>query len=65
MTVSNTDVLKEYRHLFKVFKFTKYEVRHLLMNSLDAAFISPETRIKLMMEVDKKLDDFYQKIIEQ
>ncbi len=64
MTVSNTDVLKEYRHLFKVFKFAKYEVRHLLMNSLDAAFISPELRSKLAVEVDKKLDSFYQKVIE-
>ena len=65
MTVSNTDVLKEYRHLFKVFKFAKYEVRHLLMNSLDAAFISPELRFKLTAEMDKKLDNFYNKIIEQ
>ena len=64
MTVSNTDVLKEYRHLFRVFKFKKYEVRHLLANSLQAAFISNELRTKLMAELDKKLDGFYQKIIE-
>ena len=64
MTVSNTDVLKEFRHLFSVFKLQKYEVRHLLMNSLQAAFISNELRTKLMMELDKKLDAFYQKIIE-
>lgn len=65
MTVSNTDVLKEYRHLFKVFKLTKYEVRHLLMNSLEAAFIAPELKFKLMKELDKKIDNFYNKIIEQ
>ena len=65
MTVSNTDVLKEYRHLFKTFKLTKFEVRHLLMNSLEAAFISPELRFKLTAEMDKKLDNFYNKIIEQ
>ena len=65
MTVSNTDVLKEYRHLFKVFKLTKHEVRHLLMNSLEAAFIAPELKFKLMRELDKKIDNFYNKIIEQ
>ena len=65
MTVSNTDVLQEYRHLFKVFKFTKYEVRHLLMNSLIAAFISQEERFKLTAVLDKKIDNFYSKIIEQ
>ncbi len=65
MTVSNTDVLKEYRHLFKVFKLTKFEVRHLLMNSLEAAFIAPELKFKLMRELDKKIDNFYNKIIEQ
>ncbi len=64
MTVSNTDVLKEYRHLFKIFKFKKYEVRHFLMNSLNAAFISNEERTKLMLEMDRKLDNFYSKIIE-
>ena len=64
MTVSNTDVLKEYRHLFKIYKFRKYEVRHLLANSIQAAFISDELRTKLMIELDKKLDSFYQKIIE-
>lgn len=65
MTVSNTDVLKEYRHLFKAFKLTKFEVRHLLMNSLEAAFISPEVRFKLIRELDRKIDSFYNRIIEQ
>ena len=65
MTVSNTDVLKEYRHLFKVFKLKKYEVRHFLANSLQAAFISNELRSKLLIELDKRIDNFYSKIIEQ
>ena len=64
MTVSDTDVIKEYHHLFKVFKFKKHEVRHFLMNSLNAAFISIDKRTKLMIEMDKKLDSFYQRIME-
>ena len=65
MTVSNTDVLKEYRHLFKVFKLKKYEVRHFLANSLQVAFISNELRNKLLLELDKRIDNFYSKIIDQ
>ncbi len=64
MTVSNTDVLKEYRHLFKVFKLKQYEVRHFLANSLEAAFIPQEEKMKLLKEVDRKLPEFYSKIIE-
>ena len=64
MTVSNTDVLKEYRHLFNVFKFKKYEVRHFLANSLQAAFISDAERAKLLSVLDKKIDWYYSKIIE-
>ena len=65
MTVSNTDVLKEYRHLFKVFKFKKYEVRHFLANSIEAAFISREEKTTLLRELDKRIDNYYLKIVEQ
>ncbi len=65
MTVSNTDVLKEYRHLYKTFKFTKYEVRHFIANSIEAAFISQEDKIRLLKELDKRIDSYYQKIIEE
>lgn len=65
MTVSNTDVLKEYRQLFKVFKFKKYEVRHFLANSIEAAFISQEEKTTLLRELDKRIDNYYLKIVEQ
>ncbi len=65
MTVSNTDVLKEYRHLFKEFKLTKYEVQHLLQNSINAAFVNEQTKIMLRGELAKKIDNYYLKIIEQ
>ena len=65
MTVSNTDVLQEYRHLYQTFKLQKHEVRHYLMNSINASFTSFETKAMLMKELDKKIDDFYNKIIEE
>lgn len=65
MTVSNTDVLKEYRHLFKTFKLEKHEVKHYLLNSINASFTSFETKTMLMRELDKKIDDFYNKIISE
>ena len=63
MTVSNTDVLKEYRHLFKEFKLQKYEVRHFLMNSIEASFTSIDKKQALMRELDKRLDNFYEEVI--
>ena len=63
MTVSNTDVLKEYRHLFKEFKLQKYEVRHFLMNSIETSFTSLDKKQALMRELDKRLDNFYEEII--
>ena len=63
MTVSNTDVLKEFKHLFKEFKLQKYEVRHFLTNSINASFTSLETKTMLLNELAKKIDDYYNQII--
>ena len=63
MTVSNTDVLKEYRHLFKEFKLQKYEVKHFLMNSIEASFTSIDKKQALMRELDKRLNNFYEEVI--
>jgi len=65
MTVSNTSVLEEYRHLHKVFNLQKYEVRHFLMNSINASFASLEQKNKLLKLIDLKLNDFYQQIIKE
>ena len=59
MTVSDTDILKEYRHLYQTFKLQKHEVRHYLNNSIDMAFVSNEEKELLRKELDKKLDWFY------
>ena len=63
MTVSNTDVLNEYRHLFKEFNLQRYEVRHFLMNSIEAAFIDANKKQALIRELDKRLDRFYEEVI--
>ena len=65
MTVSDTNVLEEYRHLHKVFNLQKYEVRHFLMNSINASFASLEQKNKLRKLIDLKLNDFYQQIIKE
>ncbi len=65
MTVSNTDVLKEYRHLFKEFKLQQFEVRQLLTNSINASFTSVETKAMLLQELAKKIDTYYQEIIKE
>ena len=59
MTVSDTDILKEYRHLYQTFKLQKHEVRHYLNNSIDMAFVSNEEKELLRKELDKKIDWFY------
>ena len=63
MTVSNTDVLKEFRHLYKEFNLQKFEVRHLLMNSINASFTDFATKSMLINELNKKVDDYYDLII--
>lgn len=65
MTVSNTDVLKEYRHMYKTFNLQKYEVRHFLVNSINASFTSLEEKNKLMQLMDSRLDNFYKQIIKE
>ena len=64
MTVSNTDVLEEYRHLYKEFKLEIFEVRHLLTNSINASFTSLDVKAMLLNELAKKIDAYYQQIIE-
>lgn len=63
MTVSDTNVLEEFRHLYKTFNLQKYEVRHYLMNSINASFTSLDVKTMLIKELDKKIDQFYEEII--
>ena len=63
MTVSHTDVFKEFKHIYKVFKLEKFEVRQLLTNSINAAFINQKEKFDLMAELDKRIDWFYGEIL--
>ena len=62
MTVSDTDVIQEYRHLYKIYKFQKYEVKHLLDNSIRAAFLPLDKKMLLRKELEKRIDSFYELI---
>lgn len=64
MTVSNTDVLEEFKHLYKTFNLQIYEVKHLLINAINASFTSTETKAMLLGELNKKITKFYQQITE-
>ena len=64
MTVSNTDVLQEFRHLYKTFGLSKEQVKHFLKNSIAVSFASFQVKETLQKELNKKIDNFYQQIIE-
>ena len=63
MTVSDTNVLKEFKHLHKVFKLQKHEVRHFLTNSINASFTDLKTKTMLLNELNKKIDSYFDLII--
>lgn len=61
MTVSDTDVIKEFKHLYKTFKLSKQEVIDLLYNSIDGAFLKDKNTYKKL--IDERIDKFYKLII--
>ncbi|MCQ2802575.1 MAG: adenosine deaminase [Bacilli bacterium] len=63
MTCSNTNVLHEFAHLNKVFKFSKYELSQLLNNSIDISFTDIKTKEKLRKLLSQRIDSFYLQVI--
>lgn len=63
MTVSNTNVLKEFKYLYKQFRLLPHEVKHLLTNAIDAAFVPIEEKMVLKKRLEEKFPAFYQEII--
>lgn len=61
MTVSDTDVIKEFKHLYKTFKLSKQDVKDLLYNSIDGAFLKDKSTYKKL--IDERIDKFYKLII--
>ena len=63
MTVSNTDVIQEFRHLYQSFGLSKDYVKRLLRNSIAVSFASFQVKEILQEELNKKIDKFYQEIV--
>ncbi len=62
MSVSNTDVYKEFTHLYKHLKLSKEQIYRLLINAKDMAFVPNEEKELIKKEIDAKFEDFYQNI---
>ena len=62
MTVSNTDVISEFKHLFVTFNLSEDDVFYYLNNSIDATFVSSEKKEILRIILVERINDFYNKI---
>jgi len=62
-TVSNTDVLKEFKAMYKTFNITKDDVLLLLRNSVNCAFISELEKNKFINIISKNIEYYYSMII--
>ena len=62
MTVSNTNVIEEFKHLKKTFNLTDKDIEYYINNSIDMAFISDEEKEKLHQLLPYKLPNFLAKI---
>ena len=62
MTVSNTDVYQEFSYMYQTFNLSKRDVYYLLKTSIKYSFTDQNTKDKLLLRLDEKLDDFYRKI---
>ena len=63
MTVSNTDVYKEFAHLMNDTDISKDEMLKLLFNAAEMSFISKQEKEKLEENLFKNFDSFYNKCL--
>ena len=64
MTVSNTDVFNEFKHLQRVFHLNDIEIYRYLNNSIKHSFTDDKTKAKLKEWLDEKFEYFYMHIVE-
>lgn len=64
MTVSNTDVFNEFKHLQRVFHLNDIEIYRYLNNSIKHSFTDDKTKAKLKEWLDEKFENFYTHIVE-
>ena len=62
MTVSDTDVIQEFKHMVSTFSLTKEDVFKLLNNSIDASFIQESEKEEKRKALLNKFDTFCDKI---
>lgn len=62
MTVSYTNVPIELVHMIKTFDLTKEEIKSLFLASIKYSFTDKNTKEKLIRELDKRFDNFYERI---
>ena len=65
MTVSNTDVPQELVHMIKTFNINNKELKELLLNSINHAFIDEKQKEQLRKQLDLKIDSFYERLIKR
>lgn len=57
MAVSDTNVYKEFKHLIRELGVRDFEIKFLLYNAINAAFVSEPEKIKLRNLLDKKFSE--------
>lgn len=62
MTVSNTNAIIEMGKMKKTFNLSKEEVKHLLLTSINHAFINESDREFLKQKIAERIDDYYQNL---
>ena len=62
MTVSNTDIFKEFRHLNEHFPLKWFEIKMLLDNAADIAFVDLNEKMRIKREIAAKFNWFYEEI---
>ena len=65
MTVSNTNVPLEMKHMVETFSLTKEEIKGLFLTSINHAFIEEKDKEKLRKQLDLKIDEFYERLIKR
>lgn len=63
MTVSDTNVIKEFKHLYRTFELSKDEVFKLLSNSINGSFMCESEKVIKRKALLTKIDAFYDTIL--
>jgi len=62
MTISNTDVYEEFKKIIKSHNLQPFEIKQLLLNAADAAFLPIDKKILLKKKIELNFVEFYYKV---